>query len=211
MNFKIFFMRIKNLISLTIALFFATASFAQSGAMTNLFAGSWEIAFPTNSDFLTKTSLAGGRLEYRKFIKQNVSVGLAASWNSFDQYFNTQTYQKSDGTGAVTTDMVRQIYTVPITATVHYYFKGSTHVLPYVGIGIGTQYSEQNAYFNVYELNSTNWGFVVRPEVGVLLPFNRYWNVLLAGGYNFSTNKNDEFKIDNLKQWTLNVGLACKF
>ncbi|MBN9299484.1 MAG: outer membrane beta-barrel protein [Filimonas sp.] len=205
-------MRVKNIFfTITVLMLSATASFAQSGSLTNLFAGSWEIAFPVNKDFLTKTSLSGGRLEYRKFIKPNVSVGLAASWNSFDQYFNTATYQKSDGTGAVTTDMVRQIYTVPITATIHYYLKGGKHVLPYVGIGIGTQYSEQNAYFNVYELTANNWGFVVRPEIGVLMPFNRYWSVLLAGGYNVSTNKNDEFKIDNLKQWTLNVGLACKF
>lgn len=204
-------MRMKNICFLAAALLFSSASvFAQHG-MTNLFAGSWEIAFPTNKDFLTKTSLAGGRLEYRKFVKSNLSVGVGLSWNSFEQYFGTQTYQKPDGSTAVTTDMVRQIYTLPITATAHYYFKPSKHVLPYVGLGIGAQYSEQNAYFNVYGLTSNNWGFVLRPEVGLLVPFNTYWSILLAGGYNTSTNKNEDFKIDNLKQWTLNIGLACKF
>ena len=187
-----------------------TAVFAQ-GSKSNLFAASWEIAFPVNENFLTKTSLAGGRLEYRKFLKPNVSVGLAASWNSFDQYFSTQTYQKANGSGAVTTDMIRQIYTVPVTATLHYYFQGSPKVKPYIGVGIGTQYSEQNAYFNIYELTSNNWGFAVRPEIGLLVPFNQYWSLLLAGGYNYATNKNDESNIDNLKHWTLNAGVACRF
>jgi len=182
-----------------------------SSRNASLFAISWEISSPSNSNFLTKTSLAGGRIEYRKYIKPNISVGAAVSWNSFDQYYGQQTYVSKDGNTAVNTDMVRQVYTLPMTAIVHYYFKGGKYLRPYAGIGIGGQYSEQNTYFNIYETNTYNWGFVCRPEVGFLLPFGNGVNGLIAASYNFSTNKNDEFNIDNLKQWGLNVGIAFKF
>lgn len=183
-----------------------------SSTQDDIMSLSWEIAFPTNNNYLTKTSFAGGRFEYRKMIKPTFSVGLAVSWNSFDQYFGTNTYQTANGAQAVTTDMVRQIYTVPITATAHYYPQTSNKILkPFFGLGVGTEYAEQNSYFNIYALTSNNWGFVVRPEIGTLITFNHYWSGLITGSYNYATNKNNAYKISGLSQWALNIGIAWRF
>src|SRR4051794_6434036 len=100
--------------------------FAVSGvAQKNLMGIGWEINFPTNTDYVDKTSYSGGKIEYRHFFKKNVSGGLALNWCTYEQHLPRQTFQKPDGNSAVTSDFVAQIYQVPITATVHYYLKES--------------------------------------------------------------------------------------
>jgi opacity protein-like surface antigen len=184
------------------------SSFAQ-GRMNNLFGLSWEIAIPTNNEFLDKTSFAGGKAEYRHFLKQApVSFGVAVSWNSFEQYIPTQTIEYKDGNAAITTDMDRVIYTVPVMATAHYYFNYGKKAMPYVGLGIGTQYAEQNIYYNIFEDTQNNWGFAVRPEIGVLIrPNGGNWGIFLGASYSYATNKNDLFQNDNLKSFNFNIGL----
>jgi outer membrane protein W len=171
-----------------------------------LFVG-YEVAIPTSTDYLSETSWAGFRFEYRHMVTPNVSIGLAVSFNTFDEYFTRQTYQRPDGSGAVTSDMIRQIYTSPITATVHYYLNGNA-IRPYVGIGLGAQYSEQNAYFNIYAVGANNWGFVTRPEIGALAKFNENVSGFLSVAYNYSTNKNDNFNIDHLSHIPISIGLV---
>lgn len=175
----------------------------------DIFMGSWEIGVPTNNDFLNKTSAAGGRFEYRHMINPHVSIGAGMSWNSFEQYTGRKTYQSKDGGSAITTDVIKDIYTLPITAGIHYYF-GDPHskIKPYAGIGIGAQYSEQDVYFNIYEITYDNWGFCVRPEVGAIMPFNENVGGFISAAYNYSTNKNDDFDISSLMHFAFNIGIA---
>ena len=183
---------------------------SKSHIFTDFFAFDWEISKPTDNNFLNETSLSGWRLEYRRMVKPNLSVGLGVSWSSFDEYFTTQTYKGSNGRSALTADMIRQVYTVPITLITHYYLKtGSSLFQPYVGLGLGTQYAESNAYFNIYVVNDNNWGFVARPEIGTLINFGPSpAKALVTFGYNWSTNKNDAFDIKNINQFVVNVGIG---
>ncbi|WCT14467.1 outer membrane beta-barrel protein [Mucilaginibacter jinjuensis] len=172
----------------------------------DLFFVGYEVAIPTNTNYLTKTSWSGARFDYRRMINQNVSVGIGVSFNSFNQYFKEQTYQRPDGTGAVTSDMIRQIYTTPITASVQYYFPGKM-IKPYVGLGLGTEYSEQNAYLNIYSISTKNWGFAVRPEIGATTKFNEMVGAFVSAAYNYSTNNNDSFHINHLSQFPITIGV----
>src|SRR5690349_17386393 len=92
---------------------FAVTGFAQK----NLFGIGWEINFPNNTDYLNKTSYAGGKIEYRHFIKKNFSAGIAMNWATYEEHLPRQTFQKPDGNSAVTGDFVAQAYQLPITAT----------------------------------------------------------------------------------------------
>ena len=145
----------------------------------------------------------------KDMIKPNVSVGIAASWNSFSEYVPKTTYQKPDGSGAITTDIVDEIYSVPLTLTAKYYFLHDKRALtPYVGIGLGAQYSAQAKYFNIYGLEDNNWGFVARPELGLQFSFNRNSSLFLSGIYNFAAVKSDFFKTDNLDHIALAIGFV---
>jgi outer membrane protein W len=176
-----------------------------------LYSLSWEASKPlSNNSFLDKTSFAGGKFEFRKFIDRNFSLGVFINWNSYYQYTPRTTYTNTEQSQAVTTDMYRYIYTLPFGITGHYYFDAGKQVKPYVGLALGPQYSEQNLYFNIYQSTSKNWGFLLRPELGVIV-MPRYWHnagILLGSGYSFSTNKNNSLGIKNLQNLTFQVGLV---
>ncbi len=191
------------------ALFAAKTTKAQQFKNVLLF--SWNIGVPLNNDYLTKTSFAGFRADYRRFVTPNISVGFSTGWNSFEQYFDTQSYSTSDGNTTVTTDMYRIIYNVPFMLTGHYYFDAGQYVKPYAGVGIGCMYSEQTAYFNIYELNENGMGFAIRPEVGVLINISNQFIGNIGVDYQFATNKSEYFDINSLSQLDIQVGFGFKF
>jgi len=177
----------------------------------DLTAFSWEISVPTSNNYINATSLSGWRFEYRKGIKHNISVGVAISWSAFDEYVGTTTYSTPNKTRAITTDMIRQVYALPLTLIGHYYMNTKSKMFePYLGVGLGTQYAEHKAYLNVYEIVETNWAFVARPEIGTLLKFSNNSPVrgLLSVGFNLSTNKNEAFDVDGWKHLTFNIGIG---
>jgi outer membrane protein W len=176
---------------------------------TNLFVAAWEIGVPvSNNDFLSKTSYTGGKLEYRHFIKHNVTVGGFIGWRSYYEYFPTATYENPEKTQAVTTDMYRYIYNLPMGANVHYYFQGGKMIKPFVGLGLGAQYSEQTVYYNIFYSEDKNWGFLVRPEVGAIIPLQDQWGILVGATYSYSTNKNDAVKIKSLGDLNFQIGFV---
>jgi outer membrane protein W len=202
----------KKLIILTTILCLVTvaSSYAQKGS--SFFGLSWEVASPSNNPYLSKTSWAGGRIEYRHMIKREISLGLAMSWNSFDEYVGQKTYTGSGTGSAVTTDMIRQIYTLPLTATIHYYPNAvvKRKVRPFVGLGLGGQYSEQNSYFNIYQISNNNWGFVMRPEIGANFMIASELSILGTLHYQYATNKTPNLNMNSLSQFGFNLGLGWK-
>ena len=189
-------------------------SFSQSKSSTpsisQMVALSWEINIPSGNDgVITETSLSGGRFEYRKFFTNELSAGFGISLSSVEQYFGTHTYEKPDGSMAVTTDMIRQALVLPMTITGHYYPSlGFKMLKPYIGIGLGAQYASQDIFYNIYVINNDDWGFVARPEVGTLILFSENIGALASAAYNYSTNKVDALGISSMKQISFNIGLV---
>ncbi len=197
----------KLIILIVIAVTCAGSTQAQKWHLDNFMTLNWQIATPLSTDYLKKTSLAGGNFEYRRFLNPKISVGIGFSWNSFEQYIAPKVYEKPDGSRQLYTDFVHQVYTLPIYLNSHYYFDGGENIKPYVGIGLGAQYSEQSAYYNIFVSEDDNWGFVARPEGGLLVKMNDHFGLHGAVGFNYATNKNEDFKIDNLKHVYYNVGI----
>lgn len=171
----------------------------------------WDISSPQN-DFVKKTSFSGGTFGYRKMLKNgNVSVGADVSWNSHHEYAPKQTYQLKDG--AVTTDLYKYLYTLPLTLNTHYYFKAGKSIHPYVGVALGATYADEQLYYNTFVTEDTQWGFLVRPEVGALIKLgtNSGWAILAGVRYSYSTNKQTEFKIDNLQSFGYQLGIALGY
>jgi hypothetical protein len=186
---------------------FAQWCLGQKTRPSNQVMVAWDAALPVNPDFLTKFSLAGWRIEYRHFIKSNISVGIGISRNYFSQYFESQQYTTKDESMTMTTDMQREIVTVPITINGYYHFATSVDTKPYVGIGLGAQYSDQSAYFNIYSLREKNWGFVARPEIGITLSGEERLGSYFSLAYNYATNQNADFRINSLQHLSGAVGI----
>jgi len=175
--------------------------------LDNFMTFNWQIATPISTNYLKETSLSGWNFEYRRFLKPNMSVGIGFSWNSFEQYIPPQVYEKPDGSRQLYTDFIHQVYTLPMYLNAHYYFGSGEKMKPYAGIGLGAQYSEQSAYYNIFVTEEKNWGFVARPEAGLLYKLSNYLGLHGNVGFNYATNKNDAFKIENLKHVYYSVGL----
>ena len=192
------------------AILLASATSGQAQVLDNIYGISWEVSFPLGKKFVSNTSFLGGKFEYRHFIKDNFSLGGTMSWNNYSQYVERQTYENADQTQAVTTDNQRYIFNLPVTVDGFYYLKKIKRVMPFVGLGLGAQYSSQQAYFNIFLVEDKNWGFVARPQIGAYIPFSEFTRngILVSAGYNYATNKNESFRIDNMQSFWLSVGFA---
>jgi hypothetical protein len=177
----------------------------------NEFYLNWDFGMPVGNSFVNQFSARGGNFGYGKFIKDGLAVGLEFGWNNYYEFTPEKTYQIQNG--AATTDLYKYIYTVPMTATITKFFKAGDMFEPYVRLGLGAQYSEQNLYYNIYETPNENWGFVAIPELGTHLHFggNKSWAVNLSVRYKFSTNSAPSFDLNNLQTLNFNVGFAWVF
>ena len=195
-----------------LALSFSLSAQQPSGNITildrDMFLLNWEIAFPTNSDVLSKTSFTNGRLEYRHLVTNQFAFGISLGWYSFDEKVDQQLYETEDGASAVFTDLIRQVYQLPFSANGYYYFGDSATFRPYVGVGIGANYAEQEAYFNVFVIRDSNWGFYARPEIGAQYFFDSGFGFVGYVSYNYATNSSDFFEVDNLSHLGIGLGVT---
>jgi hypothetical protein len=169
---------------------------------------SWNINVPISNDFTNKTSFDGARLDYRKMIKPDLSVGLEMSWYGYDQYIPVKTYQIPHG--AVTTDFYDYMYVIPVGVNAHHYFHFSDLISPYAGLALGATYSEDKLYYNTYVSSYYNWGFMISPEIGAVIKFteNSGVGILVGVNYSYSTNKQKEIKINGLQSLGFQIGFV---
>jgi opacity protein-like surface antigen len=180
----------------------------QSPAFSHeLMAFAWDVNIPVNNGYISKTSYDGWQLEYRKMIKSDLSVGLELNWAGYYQYIPRQTHQLTHG--AITSDFYKYLYTVPMALTAHHYFWVNDHMVPYAGLGLGATYSEEKLYYNTYVTDDYSWGFLVRPEVGLIYKFSALsgTSALLGVRYNYSTNKQSQFNINGISSLGFQLGI----
>lgn len=173
---------------------------------------SLDVQKPTsNTDWIGDLSIAGGKIGYRGFIRPNFSAGLDIGWANFDQYEPTST--KLNPTGAITTDYFHYVYSYSAVASGQYYFKeeDEDRFFPYAGLGLGANTNEYVLYYNIYEDTERSWGFLARPEIGVLYRFTerRSLGIMAALHYDYSTNKSDKFNYNNFSAFGFQIGLMA--
>jgi len=198
----------KQLIFLVLAL---TLTSLNALAQDNYFYIAYDVSKPTSNGWLEATNSRGWRMGYHGFLNSGnrISVGLDVNWSQFDQYQPYETYPSSNG--ATSTDYFKYIYQYGATVTGHYYFPvGNGEILfPFAGLGLGANYNEYLIYYNVNTFGEKKWGFVTRPEAGILIRFGagRSLGALAAVHYDFSTNSSDQFDVSNFSAVGFRVGL----
>ena len=80
---------------------------------------------------------------------------------------------------------------------------------PYIGVALGGQYMEQSLYYNVYVSDDNNWGFVARPELGLIInPQHKGWGFLVGAYYSYATNKTDLINSNSFTNFGINLGVV---
>lgn len=181
---------------------------AQQG-VTKLNIG-YNIASPLGSfkDEVNKTSYRGWTANVLYGITDKISVGLGTGYQDFYQKYPRANYKLNDG-GDVSAVVSNSIQVVPILATGQYNFIPNGVVQPYAGVGVGGNLVFYRQFLGEFANSKTKFGFAVRPEAGVYIPFgkNSMTGITLNANYNYMP-----FNFNGVKQLSnWGGGIGVKF
>ena len=154
-------------------------------------------------EFISQPSWRGILIEYRGELTANLALGVDVGWNVFYEKKAYDTY--TVGTESLSGIQYRYQNQVPMLGTVDYVFMPDNALRPYVGLGIGTMYSERSTDMNLYRLKENTWQFAMKGEVGVLYELSYTSSVKLGVKYynGFKTNT-----LDSQGFLSINLGMA---
>lgn len=194
----------KKIIFLTIifSLLVATKGYGQQGSYMS---AQYEVSFGTGDmgDYISSASWRGFLIEYRGAVRSNLLVGIDVGWNVFYEKKARDTY--SEGTASLTGVQYRYQNQVPILASFDYMISSDNALKPYIGLGLGTMYSERATDMNLYRILENCWHFALKGEVGLLYELSYTSSVKFAAKYYnaFKTNT-----LDNQGYFSLSLGMA---
>jgi hypothetical protein len=165
---------------------------------------SYPIAFPMGNlhDYISSTSFRGITLEFNKKVGPQKTVGLETGWNVFYQHVDSKTY--NEGTASITGVQYRYTNSVPIIAGAKYYAPmKSKATRPYIGLGLGTLYTNRSTDFGLYRITSEAWQFCIRPELGIEARMGDMSSFFVGAKYYWAFNGGD---LDAQPYLTVNIG-----
>lgn len=184
----------------------------QTQAQESYFFFNWDVNTPlSNKEWIEKTSTRGAKLGFRKFVgtERKHALGVDLNWSYFQEYKPTETFQRPGG--AITTDYFNDLFLLGITAHGQHYFPvgNREHVFPYAGIGLGANRNVFTVSYNIYQDEEIGWGFLVRPEAGVLIRIGtrRKLGAMAAVHYDYSTAKSSSLEYNNFSSIGFQLGV----
>jgi opacity protein-like surface antigen len=162
----------KRIIALVIfcSLLSMTSVFSQDKAQSH-FSIQYDMSFGTGDlgDYISAPSFRGASAQYRYAVAHNILVGIDAAWNVFYEKRDYDTY--TSGTMTLSGVQYRYQNQVPLLVSADYVFTPDKDFQPYVGLGIGTMYTERVTEMGIWYVEENPWQFALKPEVGMLYKF----------------------------------------
>lgn len=173
----------------------------------------YQISLPMNQvkDFTDKASFRGFDIEYHHFIADRFSVGAAIGWDVYYKDKKNATgdfrFSGSDNIYTITGNQYRYINTVPMLAIGRYYFTDNNSVVrPFVGLGIGTSWTERRLEVGQFSSTISRWQFALAPEVGMYIPISDQFAFNVGARYNYGT-KAAHGRVPEIQSLTFNLGI----
>jgi hypothetical protein len=177
-------------------------------AQQNLFSIQYSVGFATGdfNKFISTPSWRGATVSFHNMVLPNLGIGTEIGWNTFYKETDYDTY--TQGTVSLSGKQYRYCTSVPMLASFNYYIKPDELVNPYIGLGIGTEYTGNNLDMGLYTLEENAWHFALRPELGVI--FSPSGDV----GIIFSVKYYNAFKTKDIgtrNYFSTNLGLVWQY
>jgi len=171
----------------------------------------WQMNVPVGGSFADKASGWGMNFEGGYRITPAVAVGPFISFHTNLKSIGRQTLALNSGS-ALTTNQKHAVFQLPFGVTGRYSWYNDSVLQPYVGLKLGACYSEMSSYYYIVRQYDDSWGFYMSPEVGVSIfpnPAYRFgFHVALYYGYATNSGKLLTYKVDNLSNFGVRVGIS---
>lgn len=177
-----------------------------------IYSMNYQINTPLGSsrDFISNASFEGININWAYFLTREIAVGVDLSYNNYNRSVAQKVYRPSENI-AINAAQYRYTQVFPIKAQVKYFFSQDRYIKGYAGLGLGALSAGQHIVVQDLGDWDNNWGFLVSPEVGMLIPFSADspFGANITAGYNFSTNKSTfgEINMKSRQSLYFNVGL----
>ncbi|MBV6479431.1 MAG: hypothetical protein HGGPFJEG_02204 [Ignavibacteria bacterium] len=163
------------------------------------------------SDYISEFGWSGGALTFKKFVQNNVAVGLNFNYNIISKEDLDGVTELQNGT--VSGPQARYLNYAPIYANLGYYFNKSKRekFIPYIQANVGTSYVWQRLQIGANEVDNDNWHFALGPEAGFIyktgngvgITFNAKYNYAFSSGEPLGTGDDNSYSFLNF-----NLGLS---
>ncbi|QZE12714.1 hypothetical protein K4L44_08940 [Halosquirtibacter laminarini] len=182
----------------------------ETKSLNSLFLINYNMGFANGEiqDFTQTNSFRGTSMEYRAFLSNQVSIGLAADYQNFYDAKGKETmnYQDAELTG----NAFNWVYSTTVMATMHYYLKNPaiSKITPFVGLGAGGVYTNYEKTLGGVRFQGDEWQFGLAPEAGFLVRLNNHLFFNASARYNYTFESSD---MNSQKYWTIKTGFAFAF
>jgi outer membrane protein len=167
----------------------------------------YDMSFATGDmgTYISAPSFRGASAQYRYAATDNILVGIDAAWNVFYERKDYDSY--TSGTQTLTGVQYRYQNQVPLLVSADYVFTPDKDFQPYIGIGIGTMYSERTTQMSIWYVEENPWQFAVKPEAGLM--YNISYGTALKLGFKYYAGLGGDLGTQGY--FTIGVGFAFKF
>jgi hypothetical protein len=169
-----------------------------------------DINLPLSNRSWVSSPGVGAKLGFQRFINERWSAGADFNWGTYSKYIPTDTYYQSNG--AITTDYFKYVYAYGLVVSGRYHFPmANKHFLPFVGLGLGAANNKYTIYYNRYSDQNKSYGFLARPEGGVLIRFSerRSIGAMVGLHYEISTTKSKDQGYSNFSNVGVTISLMA--
>ena len=177
-------------------------------AQNSMMGVQYSVGFTTGdfNNFIGKVSPRGMSLDYHNLVTENLGVGFEIGWNHFWEETSYSTY--TEGTMSLTGKQYRYCLATPFLVSVNYYFAPDEMINPFIGFGMGTEYTRNDIQMGLYSRSSDVFHFVMKPEIGVIINPGGNAGIYISGRYY------DALKSGNIGKRsyiTTNIGLLWHY
>lgn len=174
----------------------------------------YQMAIPLGKtlDYTKNMSFRGMDLEYHMFLNDNISVGCLAGWSTFydnkGKLTNHFTSNESIDFHTIPERQYCYINTAPIMGIGRYWPSLlNPRVKPYIGLGIGTTWTEIKSAIGQYTSYASELQFAFAPELGIMIPISNRFAFNISAKYVYGVKTENLYTMQNI---AICVGVAFK-
>ena len=196
---------------LVIAILFFGGIFTANAQYNSFWSFNWQMSQGAGDmkEYANEFSPRGFEIEGKYFISPQIALGGKVAWNGIYEQKARDTY-KYDENLSVNSLQRRYLYSMPIMVNASWFpfeYDNENAFFPYISVGAGTIWTEQETDNGLYYTSNQQWSFAVNPEIGAIIKFGDAFGLNLKAGYTYGTFDSLEGSMDGKLPTIENYGM----